>query len=447
MKKIFIIVLSLLSLLSAGCTKDQDTAIIKGEVQNDIISANSTAAGKIVEMKAEQGQRVKKGDIIAVIDNTNQKYIVDQLQAVVNIKQAKLEELKAGTRPEQIQQGQAQANAAMAQVKVAKDQLAKVAGGARAEEIASAQAVVDQSNASLSGAEIGKTNLQTSLDKAKSDYCELLKSMSSFKNSKGDYSPAAAIAELDNLLAAKVITEVQYTEKANSINRMFSEKARLEAAIDQLEGQIDVADSQIDALGAGVDAAESKLYLTSAGAASYDVKILEDQVKVSQANYDAAAAQLSLLKNGATSQTLAAAQADIEQSMAQLNQAKYALDSCSIVALADGIVISRNYQLGDIVTAGSNIADIAMDDVYVLCYIPVKYLDRVSYGQQLEVKTSLGTNKGKVTYLDLESEYTPKDMQSESDKEQESVKMKVSIEGGAGKLKSGIAAEVVVPLK
>jgi HlyD family secretion protein len=447
MKKIFIIVLSLLSVLSAGCTKDQDTAVIKGEVQNNIISSNSTAAGRIVEMKAEQGQRVKKGDIIAVIDNTNQKYAVDQLQAVVNIKQAKLEELKAGTRPEQIEQGKAQANAARAQVNVAKDQLAKVAGGARSEEIASAQAAVDQSYASLSGARIGKSNLQNSLDKAKSDYCELLESMSSFNDSRGDYSPAAALAELDGLLAAKVITEAQYTEKANSINCMFSEKARLEAAIDQLEGQIKVAKAQVDALDAGVDAAESKLDLTSAGAASYDVKILEDQVKVSQANYDAAAAQLSLLKNGATSQALAAAQADLDQSAAQLNQAKYALDSCTITALADGIVISRNYQLGDIIAAGSNIADIAMDDVYVLCYIPVKYLDRVSYGQELEVKTSLGTYQGKVTYLDLDSEYTPKDMQSDSDKEQESVKMKVSIEGEAGKLKSGIAAEVAVPLK
>jgi HlyD family secretion protein len=447
MKKIFIIGLSLLSLLSAGCTKDQDTAAIKGEVQNNIISANSTAAGKIVEMKAEQGQRVKKGDIIAVIDNTNQKYAVDQLQAVVDIKQAKLEELKAGTRPEQIQQGQAQANAARAQVNVAKDQLAKVAGGARAEEIASAQAAVDQAEASLSGARVSKHNLQKALDTAESDYCELLKSMSSFKDSKGDYSPASALAELDSLLAAKVITEAQYTEKANSINQLFMKKSQLEASIAQLEGQIKVADAQMDALGAGVDAAASKLDLTSAGAASSDVKILEDQVKVAQANYDAAAAQLSLLKSGATSQALAAAQADLDQSVAQLNQAKYALDNCNIIALADGIVISRNYQLGDIIAAGSNIADIAMDDVYVLCYIPVKYLDRVSYGQELEVKTSLGTHAGKVTYLDLESEYTPKDMQSDSDSEQESVKMKVSIEGDAGKLKSGIAAEVAVPLK
>ncbi|MBP1743363.1 MAG: multidrug resistance efflux pump [Firmicutes bacterium] len=447
MKKIIIIALSLIAVLSAGCAADQDKAAIKGEVQNNIISSNSTAAGKIVEMKVEQGQSVKKGDIIAVIDNTNQKYIVDQMQAVVNIKQAKLEELRAGTRPEQIDQAQAQVNAARSQVNVAKDQLAKIAGGARAEEVASAQAVVDQAKASLSGAQIGKANLRDSLDTAESNYCDLLKSMSSFKDSEGDYSPDAALAELDNMLAAKLITEAQYTEKVNYINQLFSNKAQLEAAIDQLEGQIKVAYSQIDALDAGVNAAESQLGLISAGAASYDVKILEDQVKTAQANYDAAAAQLNLLKSGATSQALAAAQADLDQATAQLNQAKYALDNCSIIALADGIVISRNYQLGDIVTAGSNIADIAMDDIYVLCYVPVKYLDRVSYGQELEVKTSLGTRTGRVTYLDLESEYTPKDMQSDSDSEQESVKMKVSIEGEAGKLKSGMSAEVAVPLK
>jgi HlyD family secretion protein len=233
----------------------------------------------------------------------------------------------------------------------------------------------------------------------------------------------------------------------NSINQLFSAKSKLEATIDQLEGQIKVAAAQIDAFGAGVNAAESQLSLTSAGATSYDVQILEDQVKTAQSNYDAAAAQLNLLKNGSTSQTLAAAQADLDQATAQLNQAKYLLDNYTIAALADGIVISKNYQLGDIVAAGSNIADIAVDDIYVLCYIPVKYLDKVSYGKDLEVKTSLGTQTGKVIYLDLDSQYTPADMQSSSDSDKKSVKMKVSLKGDAGKLKSGIQAEVAVPLK
>ena len=62
-------------------------------------------------MPKEQGEPVQKGDIIAVIDHTIQTYSVDQLQAIVQMKEAKLEELKAGTRPLQIEQAKAQVRA------------------------------------------------------------------------------------------------------------------------------------------------------------------------------------------------------------------------------------------------------------------------------------------------------------------------------------------------
>jgi len=450
MKRLYQLILVLLVAvpLMTGCSSSRGSVTIKGEVQNIIVSSNTTVAGKIVQMNVQQGQSVKKGDVIAVIDNTNQKYIVDQLQAVVDMKKAKLEELKTGTRPEQIAQAQAQVNSTLAQINAAKEQLAKAAGGARAEEIAASQAAVDQSSASLRGAKIQKSNLEKSLDTAQCDYRDLLDSMSSFKDSDGNYSPDAAIAALDSQLAAHIITDAQYTEKVNAINQLFAKKAQLESTISSLKGQIKVAENQISVLEAGVDAAESALDLKTVGATSYDIQILVDQVKVAQAGYDSASAQLKLLKSGATSQAIAMAQADMDQSNAQLNQARYVLDSCSITALQDGVVISKNYELGDIVAIGNNIADIAnVNDLYVLCYVPVSYLDKVSYGQELQVKTSLGTQTGKVTFIDLENQYTPKDLQSSSDNENKSVKMKVSIAGDGGRLKSGISADVTIPLK
>jgi HlyD family secretion protein len=450
MKKLFLTVLVAFGAVSflTGCSANQDSAVIKGEVQNIIVSSNTTVAGKIVQMNVQQGQSVKKGDVIAVIDSTNQKYIVDGLQAVVDMKKAKLEELKSGTRPEQIAQAQAQVTATLAQINAAKAQLAKAAGGARAEEIAAAQAAVDQSSASLSGAQIQKDNLEASLATAKSEYSSLLDTMAAFRDSEGNYSPDAAIAALDSQLAAHLITDAQYTEKVNAVNQLFARKAQLESAISSLEGQIKVAENQISVFQAGVDAAQSALDLKTVGVTSYDIQILVDQVKVAQASYDSASAQLKLLKSGSTSQAIAMAQADADQSAAQLNQAKYVLESCNIVALQDGIVISKNYELGDVVSVGNNIADIAnLNDLYVLCYVPVKYLDKVTYGQELQVKTSLGTQTGKVIFIDLEDQYTPKDMQSSSDTENKSVKMKVSIAGDGGKLKSGIEADVVIPLK
>lgn len=447
MKKMLVMV-SLLSVLATGCAADQGTATIKGEVQNNVVSSNTTAAGKILEMNVQLGQSVKKGDVIAVIDSTNQKFTVDQLQAVVDLKTAKLSELQSGTRVQLVTQARAHVTAAKAQVDAAKQQLAKASDGARAEEIAAAQATVDQAESSLNGARVSKSNLERQLDTAESNYHDLLASMSSFKDSSGSYSPKAAIAALDAQLAAHLIADVQYAEKVDAINRLFTQKAQLESSIDQLEGQARLARTQIDTLDAGVSASESKLDLAEAGATSYDLQILVDQVKGAQSGFDAAAAQLSLLESGSTSQAVAMAQADLDQSWAQLGQARYALENCTITALQDGVVTSKNYELGDIVAPGNNIADIAaLNDVYVLSYVPAKYLDKVFYGQELEVRTSLGTQRGKIVFIDVSSEYTPKDMQSSADTERESVKMKVSVPGDGGRLKAGVAADVVIPLR
>lgn len=243
MKKITLFLLLVL-FLASGCTKATDNLTLEGTVQNNILSSNTTVGGKIIEMIKGQGERVIKGDILAVIDSTNQQYSVEQLSAVVRMKQEVLEGLNADTR-------------------------------------------------------------------------------------------------------------------------------------------------------------------------SYRI-----------------------------------AQADLEQSTAQLKQAQNIFESYNIKAPADGIIISKIFDLGDIVTPGSNIADVAVSgDVYVLCYIPDKYLDKITYGQPLKVSINEKTQNGKVSFIALENEYVPIDKQSTTDSGHKATKIKVSIDDNKGLLKSGMTATVIVPLK
>lgn len=100
------------------------------------------------------------------------------------------------------------------------------------------------------------------------------------------------------------------------------------------------------------------------------------------------------------------------------------------------------------VNVGSDIADIAFsNDLYVLCYIPDKYLDKISYNQSLNVITSTGNQTGNVNYIALKHEYTPKDKQSTSDSKHIATKIKVSITDSDGILKSGMPATVEIPIK
>lgn len=380
MKRIFIWIL-LAMLLLAGCGK-KSSVTLKGDIQNDVVSASSTVGGKITVMKKNQGEEVKKGDLIAVMDNSNQKYQVAQLQAVVNMKKAKLALLEAGTRPEQIGQAKAQVKAAGAQVELLRS-------GNRQEQI-------NQSKNNVSIA-------QYELDAARATY----------EDSKSDYEKYLLL------------------NKSEAVSQKELEDVKL---------KMDTSNYSLASAVSKLDNAKQQLSLMEEGSTS-------QAVETAAANYEAASEQLKLLENGPAADEIEAAREDVNQSIAQLNQARNQLDEFNITALCDGIIISKNFELKDIVAAGSNIADIAVkNDLYVVCYLPDKYLDKVYYNQSIVVSTSRGKQQGRINYIDLKKEYTPKDKQSASDKDHISTKIKIAIKDRSGILKSGMQADVQIPL-
>jgi len=383
MKKLFMFSLLIL-FITTGCSSNSNALTLNGDIQNNIVSATSTVSGKVVEMKKTQGEAVKKGDTIAIVDNTNQKYIVDQMQAAVNIKKAKLEELQLGTRPEQIEQAEAQ-------VRANKAQLDLLTSGNRSEQIEIAK---------------NETSIaQDAVTSAQSNY---------------DY------------------VDTQY----KNTTQLYESDAVSKNTLDDSKLKLDTTAAQLSSAKYKLESAKQQLQLLQEGSTS-------QAIDAAKANYDASNAQLNLLKNGSTKQAIASAQGDLDQSTAQLNQAQNTLNNYNIVALNDGVIISKNFDLGDVVNIGSDIADIAVsNDIYVLCYVPDEYLDKITYNQSLNIITSNNkTLTGSVNYIALKHEYTPKDKQSTSDSKHMATKIKVSIDSENGSLKSGMTAEVQVPLK
>lgn len=384
MRKLFIFVPLIFFLTTAaGCSSNSNVVTLKGNIENNIVPATSTVSGKIIEMKKNQGEAVKKGDVIAIIDNTNQKYSVDQMQAVVNMKKAKLEELQTGTRQEQIDQAEAQ-------VRAAKGQLDLLTSGNRTQQI-------EQAKNEVSIAQDAVNSAQTSYDYINNQY--------------------------------------------NNTNQLYQSDAVSKNTLDDAKYKLDTASTQLSSAKLKLESTKQQLSLLQEGSTS-------QAIDTAKANYDAANSQLKLLKNGSTKQAIAAAQGDLDQSIAQLNQAQNTLNNYNIVALNDGIITSKNYELGDVVNIGNDIADIAVsNDLYVLCYIPDEYLDKVSYNQSLNIKTSTGAQTGNVNYIALKHEYTPKDKQSTSDNKHIATKIKVSLTDSDEGLKSGMNATVEIPIK
>ena len=228
----------------------------------------------------------------------------------------------------------------------------------------------------------------------------------------------------------------------NNTSQLYESEAVSKSTLDDAKLKLDTTTNQLSSAKYKLESAKQQLQLLQEGSTS-------QAIDTAKANYDAANAQLDLLKNGSTKQTIDTAQADLDQATAQLNQAQNTLNNCNITALNDGIIISKNFELGDVVNIGSDIADIAVsNELYVLCYIPDEYLDKISYNQSLNVITSNNkTQTGTVNYIALKHEYTPKDKQSTSDSKHTATKIKVAINDEDGILKSGMSADVQIPLK
>lgn len=75
---------------------------LDGEVEGTIYSHVAEVTGKIIEMNMELGGPVKAGDIIARLDNTDQKYALEQTQFELEKKRLTLQEMLNGAKEEDL---------------------------------------------------------------------------------------------------------------------------------------------------------------------------------------------------------------------------------------------------------------------------------------------------------------------------------------------------------
>jgi len=254
--------------------------------------------------------------------------------------------------------------------------------------------------------------------------------------SKGD-----VIAKIDSTAKEYSYEQLQLT--------MEKEKNALEdltvgTGESQAENSITIAESNYNSVVSSNEKAsqdyQNAQSLYDQGAISKDVL---DKAKVS-ANSAAnavtmAKAQLDNAKNSSSAESM---QLDIDKTKSQLQEMKEDLDKYTIWAACDGIVMSKSYDKGDMVSSGYNLVDIAADnEKYFVFYLPIDYLNEIEYDQTFKVKSNEVAYDATVKYIDVESEYTPKDMQTAANKDRKSVKIKLLLPDNST-LKPGEEAEI-----
>lgn len=102
--------------------------VLHGNVDIRQISLAFDGSGRVGELRAEEGDRVKAGAVLGVLDTRTLALQAKQAQAQIEVQQQSLRRLRAGSRPQEIAQARSRVIAAQADAARAEQDLQRLQG-------------------------------------------------------------------------------------------------------------------------------------------------------------------------------------------------------------------------------------------------------------------------------------------------------------------------------
>lgn len=106
--------------------EDPDTLVLQGNVDMRQVSLAFNGSGRIASLPAREGERVQQGQLLGELDSTTLALQVKQSEAQLAAREQLVRKLKAGARPQELAQANANVRAAEIDVDLAGKQLRRM---------------------------------------------------------------------------------------------------------------------------------------------------------------------------------------------------------------------------------------------------------------------------------------------------------------------------------
>jgi HlyD family secretion protein len=360
------------------------TLVLTGTVDGNEVVVGSKITGRIVSLTVDDGQWVKAGGLIAVLDQdelrADQGAAGDAIaQASASARQSAAQtELLEHTLPTKVRQAEAQVEQAQAQLQQARAQVAQTQA-----QLRQAQAQVAQTQAAAAKAQDNFNRIRPLVER--------------------DINPP------QDLVAAQTDLD---SAKAN--------EQAAQAGVEATRRVVAAAQAGVEAMERGVAAAQAALA---------DAQQQERQVPVQQWQTDALRA------------AEAQAEANAAAAAARFGQTR-------ILAPASGIVTLRAARQGEVVNPGSPIVTLFdLSSTWVDADVEETYADLIAMGQTLRVRLPSGTEvSGPVIYKAVEADFATQRDVSRTKRDIKTVAIRVRVSNPQGKLALGMTAWVMLPV-
>lgn len=383
-KRFLFIAIMLIVILQTACSSNNE-AVYSGTIEGEEIPILAEVNGPVRHILVDEGDVVKKGQVLAQIDDRLIHAQVKEAHAGVQAAQAALNEVRAGTRNQEIEK---------------------------------TLSMLEQNDA-----KIGSVNVQIS------KLTDLLQQRK------------ANINQIKTQLASAKETELFYQDQLKKQEKLNKSGAASDNEVKQAREQLNKASAAVSQIEAQLVEAESMYEMAKKDQGTY-----ENQIKELEANNKMQQAQLSLQEEGATKNSILKLVGQLDQAKAKEEQIQIQLEKTKVVAPEDSVILRRNISAGEVVAANFQMFTLLDgEERKVKVYIPEAKLSEVKLGGAAEIKVDAYPNKafkGKITFISNQAEFTPKNIQTPEERTKMVFEVVIEPTEGIQQLKPGMPADI-----
>ncbi len=356
--------------------------LASGTIEATEVDVSFKIPGRVIERPVDEGDRLDLGMLVARLESRELEAEVERLQASVVATRTRLPQLRTEIA---LQEGLTRARIADATANLAarEARLAELRSGSRPQDLQIAFAQAREAEASLTNARV-------------------------------EYARQEALFR-DGIVAKQAL------DTAHTVLDVAAERHR-----NTLE----------------------RLDLVKEGPRQEEIRRAEAEVR--QAAAAVLLAEAGELEVALKRQQIETLQADVARDRAALAAAEAQLGYAILRSPQAGVVLRKQVEPGEMIAAGTPVVTIAdLRNVWVKIYIPEPQLGRVKLGQAAEVTTDSYPGKvyrGKVTFINSEAEFTPKNVQTQEERMKLVFAVKIAADNPDQELKPGMPADARVLL-
>ena len=271
---------------------------------------------------------------------------------------------------------------------------------------------------------------------------------------------AMAVDEGDTVRTGQTLATLDDGPLAAAVRGAEAQVATRKAALDKAvagprPAEIDQAKAQYTQLEAGLKLAEQTLeraqrLLPTGSATQATVDQAQSTRDAAAGNLDSARQGLKLLEQGTRPEDIAAAEANLAEAEASLSSAKIALKDATLLAPADGVILTRVDEPGAVVAAGATAYVMALaSPVWARAYVSEVDLGKVAPGTKVSIFTDSAPNKpyaGTIGYVSPVAEFTPKTVETPDLRTDLVYRVRIVVDRPDAALRQGMPVTITAPL-